>query len=404
MADFLPYGRQSIDDSDIAAVVEVLRGNWLTTGPAVDRFEAALSEVCGGAEAVVVANGTVALQIAMHVSGIGPGTSVVVPAVTFLASANAARYLGAEVVFADIDPGSGLMTPDLCARAIAAAPAPVKAIVPVHLGGRICDLAALRKLADEVGAALIEDACHAIGGRDAAGDPVGACSISDSACFSFHPVKTITSGEGGAVTTRDAALAKRMRRLRHHGIETDPANWINRDQGFENGTRNPWYHEMAELGYNFRLTDIHCALGASQTAKLARFVARRAELADIYDACLAGDAPLIRPSDGGSESARGLHLYQVAIDFAGAGTTRGVVMEHLKDAGIGTQVHYIPVPWQPYYQAYRRDKTNVTEDFPGAEAFYRATLSLPLHPDMADDDPPRVVDALRAALTAGASA
>lgn len=404
MTDFLPYGRQQIDDDDIAAVVAALRSDWLTTGPAVERFEAALSEVCGGAEAVVVANGTVALQLAMHGLGVGPGTSVVVPAITFAASANAARYLGAEVVFADIDPDSGLMTPETASAAIAAAPAPVRALIPVHLGGRIADLSGLRTLADAHGAAMLEDACHAIGGADGSGRPVGACALSDATCFSFHPVKTITSGEGGAVTLRDPDFARRLRRLRHHGIETDPSAWQRPELGFEADAQNPWYHEMPELGYNFRLTDLQCALGACQVAKLETFVRRRADLAALYDEGLAADSPMIVPAKTGYETKKGLHLYQVAIDFAAAGTTRAAVMAQLRATGIGTQVHYIPVPWQPYYVDYLAQLKDAPTEFPGADRFYQRTLSLPLFPAMTDSDVGRVLTALRESLTAGPAA
>jgi UDP-4-amino-4,6-dideoxy-N-acetyl-beta-L-altrosamine transaminase len=408
---FLPYGRQSIDEADIQAVVDVLRGDWLTTGPAVDRFETALSDACDGAHAVVVANGTVALQVVMHSLGVGPGTTVVVPAVTFMASANAARYLGADVVFADVDPNSGLMTPETCAAALDRAPSAVRAIVPVHLGGRIVDLAGLGSIADTIGAEIVEDACHALGGSHGPGDqgagrPVGSCAASTAAIFSFHPVKTVTSGEGGAVMCPDADRAQMMRRLRHHGISTVPEEWENKAEGFTNRRPNPWYHEMRDLGYNFRLTDIHCALGASQMAKLRRFVNSRNDVIDAYDAALEEAFPgnphsnttQVRSARSGTESARGWHLYQAMIDFPAHGTSRAAVMTRLKEKGIGTQVHYIPVPWQPYYRRYAEELGDGDRAFPGAADFYHRALSLPLSPTMEPSDACRVVADLKSAL------
>lgn len=391
---FLPYGRQAIDDDDIRAVAEVLRGDWLTTGPAVASLEKALCDALHCTDAAVVANGTAALHLALQALGVGEGDAVVVPTVTFLATANAARYVGAEVVFADVDPASGLLTEESCRAAIDRSTLPVRAIMPVHLGGRMVDMAAIGALARERGAFVVEDACHALGGAHLDGKgtrtPAGSCRHADAATFSFHPVKAITCGEGGAVACRDAALAERIRCLRSHGMERNSDSWRDRDLGFENGAPNPWYYEMHEPGWNYRITDMQCALAESQLRKLDAFVEKRRALAAHYDSVLAPLANRVRPPlrDPGYDS--GWHLYQVAIDFAGLGTSRREVMGRLHEQGIGSQVHYIPVHRQPYYRDRDGDLT-----LPGADRFYETTLSLPLYPGMEIGDVERVADALR---------
>jgi UDP-4-amino-4,6-dideoxy-N-acetyl-beta-L-altrosamine transaminase len=385
MDGFLPYGRQTIEDDDVAAVAETLRSDFLTTGPLVARFEQAFAQRVGAAHAAACANGTAALHLAMMALRVGEGDAVVVPAVTFLATANCARYVGAEVVFADVDPESGLMTPQALREALGRAPAPVRAAVPVHLRGEACDLPALEVLAREANAVLVEDAAHALGttmrfaGRD---ETVGDGRHSALATFSFHPVKTIATGEGGMVTTGDPALAERLRLLRSHGMA-----W--------NAEGEPWRYEMAEPGFNYRLPDVLCALGLSQLAKLDRFAARRRALADAYERALAPLAPLARPAARPPWSRSVPHLMTVLIDFAAAGTDRAAVMAALRRQGVGSQVHYFPVHRQPYYRARHGGL-----DLPGAEAWYARCLSLPLFPAMADEDVPRVVEALRQALGA----
>jgi UDP-4-amino-4,6-dideoxy-N-acetyl-beta-L-altrosamine transaminase len=389
----LPYGRHTIDEADIAAVVEVLRSDALTNGPMVDRFERALAEVTGAPHVVVCSSGTSALHLAMLGLGVGPGDRVIVPTLTFLASANCARYVGADVVFADVEPDTGLLSARSFAAALAAAGGPVKAVVPVHLNGQCCDMPAIREVAQRHGVHVVEDACHALGGAYPVGNEtaaVGACAHSEAACLSFHPVKTVAMGEGGAITTRDAAVAAAMRRLRSHGMErapaqpSDPAYALAAD-----GSPNPWFYEMQEIGWNFRATDIQCALGLSQLQKLKAFVRRRAEIVARYDDALKDLAPLIRPvARMGGDVA--WHLYVALIDFAALGRDRAAVMKTLAAAGIGTQVHYFPVHLQPYYQRlYGR------RDLPGAAAYYARCLSLPLYPAMTDADVDRVVGALR---------
>ena len=381
---FLPYGRQTIEDDDIAAVAAALRADYLTTGPTVEAFEDAFREVVGAGHAVVCSNGTAALHMAMLAAGIGPGEVCIVPSITFLATANCAAYVGADVVFADVDPDSGLMTPGTLVEALSRADGRrVRAVLPVHLRGDVCDLPALEALAGAAGAVLIEDAPHALGSTLKVGnhvERVGDCSHSAMSTFSFHPVKTIATGEGGMVTTNDPALAARLRLARSHGMTRTPG-------------ADPWLYEMAEPGFNYRLPDINCALGLSQLAKLPRFMARRRTLAALYEAALAPLAPVVRLAARPEGSDPILHLLVVLIDFAAVGKSRRQVVEALAARGVGSQVHYIPVHSQPYWQG-----KNGPLDLPGATAWYDRCLSLPLYPAMDDGDVARVVEALGDAL------
>ncbi|CAN5693740.1 UDP-4-amino-4,6-dideoxy-N-acetyl-beta-L-altrosamine transaminase [soil metagenome] len=380
----LPYGRQTIEDDDIAAVAQALRGEFLTTGPMVEAFETAFAEKVGARHAVACANGTAALHLAMLALDVQPGEVCIVPSITFLATANCARYVGAEVVFADVDPLTGLMTPDTLAEAIGrVGDRRLRAVLPVHLRGDTAELPSLAALAQSAGAVLVEDAPHALGSTMAFGNTnerVGDVRHSAMATFSFHPVKTIATGEGGMVTTNDDALAQRLKILRTHGMV--------RPEGAD-----PWIYEMAEPGFNYRLPDILCALGLSQLAKLDRFAARRKALAARYLEALKPLAPIVRPASRPDWSDPVLHLMVALIDFPAAGKTRRQVVDELKARGVGTQVHYIPVHTQPYY----RDRYGALE-LPGAQAWYETCLSLPLYPGMADEDLDRVVEALRAVL------
>jgi UDP-4-amino-4,6-dideoxy-N-acetyl-beta-L-altrosamine transaminase len=384
MSGFLPYGRQTIEDDDIAAVTQALRGDFLTTGPTVEAFETAFAAKVGAQHAITVSNGTATLHLAMMALGIGEGDVCIAPSVTFLATANCARYVGAEVVFADVDPDSGLMTPDTLAQALGrVGDKRVKAVLPVHLRGDVCDLPALKAMASAAGAALVEDAPHALGSVGTFGGvdhPVGDGAYSSFASFSFHPVKTLATGEGGMLTTNDAELAARARLLRSHGMV--------RPAGGE-----PWWYEMPELGFNYRIPDILCALGLSQLAKLDRFVARRRALTALYAKLLAERCPRVKLAQSPAHSNPALHLLTVLIDFEAEGLSRRTVVDSLKSQGIGTQVHYIPVHRQPYY-VNRQDLA----DLPGADAWYARCLTLPLFPAMADGDVERVVDALATIL------
>lgn len=381
---FLPYGRQTIEDDDIAAVVAALRDDLLTTGPRVEAFEGAFAEAVGAEHAVACANGTAALHLTMLALGVREGDLCVVPTTTFLATANCVRYVGAEVVFADVDPDSGLMRPQDLSQALErAAPRGVTAVLPVHLRGEVLDLPTIAELAEAAGAVVVEDACHALGSQRLHGNvevPVGSGRWSSAATFSFHPVKTIATGEGGMITTPDAGLAERLRRLRSHGMVRPPG-------------ADPWFYEMAEPGFNYRLPDILCALGHSQLAKLSRFASARQALVARYTEALAPLMPAVRPAAVPEGSVAAPHLMCVLIDFPAVGRTRREVMEDLKARGIGSQVHYIPVHTQPYYRARYGDL-----DLPGAKAWYARTLSLPLYPGMEADDVDRVVAALGEAL------
>jgi len=400
LARLLPYGRQAIDEDDIAAVAAVLRSDWLTTGPAVQAFEAALARRCDAAHALACSSGTAALHLACLALGIGAGHSVIVPAITFAATANAARLAGAEVVFADVDPRTGLMGPEQLAEAIARGSASGRrpsAVFPVDLAGQCGDLEAIAKIARNANMAVVEDSCHAIGAQyrrhDGSWHPVGASIDSDITIFSFHPVKTIAAGEGGAVVTRQPILADRVALFRNHGVQRNPQAFLDTEAGFDRNAVNPWYYEMVELGLNYRLSDINCALGLSQLNKLDRFVAARRDLAERYDLRLADHAPLLRPIARMPGCRPAWHLYSVLVDFERSGRSRAQVTRALEEAGIRCQVHYIPVYRHPYYRARYGEQR-----LPGAEAYYARTLSLPLFVGMTRDDVERVADALAAAL------
>jgi UDP-4-amino-4,6-dideoxy-N-acetyl-beta-L-altrosamine transaminase len=394
----IPYGRQCIEDDDVEAVVAALRGDYLTTGPAVSGFEDDLCRIVDARHAVVCSSGTAALHLAMLALDFVPGDVAIVPCMTFAATANAVRYAGGEVVLADVDPETGLMRPDDFKDALRrAGPQKVKAVLPVLLAGQGPDGAAIADMASERGIVVVEDACHAIGARYRVGNAeykVGACAHSHASIFSFHPVKTITMGEGGAVTTNDTAYADRMRRLCSHGIERRPERFADQDAAHdESGEVNPWYYELAELGFNYRATDIHCALGRSQLRKLDRFVARRVALADRYDRLLKERVPAAKPVARMPHYSPAWHLYVVRVDFAELERSRASVMKTLRSNGIGTQVHYIPLHRQPYYRA-RYGELSLH----GAERYYAEALSLPLYPQLTDGEQDRVVSALADAL------
>lgn len=381
--------------------MRVLQSDFLTTGPEVPAFEAAFADYVGAPHAVACANGTAALHLAALASDLGPGDQAIVPAISFVATANAVRYAGAEVVFADVDPDNGCMTADTLAEAMARAdPARLKAVFVVHLGGQPADLAGIGAVTKDRGLTLIEDAAHAVGSEYRLGNGpagrIGDAQVSDFVCFSLHPVKTITSGEGGVVTTRDADAALRLARLRGHGIVREPEDWVDPSIGRDlaTGASNPWAYEQQMLGFNYRLTDIQAALGRSQLAKMQTFAARRRRLAALYAERLANLAPRVRlasPAAAGSNPV--LHLMIALIDFAGTGVSRAQVMKRLADQGVGSQVHYIPIHRQPYYQA-----LGPQPDLPGAEAYYERCLSLPLFNGMEDEDVDRVAEALAKAL------
>ena len=393
----LPYGRQSIDQEDVVAVSDVLRSSFLTCGPTVERFEQAFAATTGAAEAIACSSGTAALHLAHMALELAPGDAVIVPTITFVATAHAARYCGAEVVFADVDPDSGLMTRstlvDAVVRAWGAGLRP-RAVVPVHLNGQVCAMPEIAQAAQAFGLIIIEDACHALGG-DYDGEngeilSVGACRHAAMTVFSLHAVKTVTMAEGGVVTTADPRLAARLRRLRAHGVERQQDVFENTELAFAaDGTPNPWYVEYHDLGFNYRASDLQCALGLSQLGKLGRFVEARRSLVQRYRQRLVETGPPLRPVDEVPHCRAGWHLAVSLIDFAAAGTERATVMRRLAAQGIGSQVHYVPVHLQPYYR-----RRYGALRLPGAEAYYARCLSLPLFPGMVAADVDRVVDTL----------
>lgn len=393
---FLNYGRQTIEDDDVAAVAEALYSDWLTTGPAVEGFENALAEEVGAEHAIACNNGTSALYIAARAAGIEPGDSVIVPSMTFAATASANVLAGIEVIFADVDPDTGLMAVDHAAAALRSnRNGKVKAIVPVHLTGRVADPEALGVFAQDNGLVVLEDACHALGTNYGnAGHRVGGCEHSLAACFSFHPVKAIAMGEGGAITTNSAAFAARSRELRNHGIVRAAEGFENNELAFaDDGSANPWYYEIRDASFNFRASDINCALGVSQLRKLGRLLKRRKNLIDHYQRCLDPLAPAVKFLSPALGVEPGWHLCAVLVDFEMIGIDRSTLMHRLKERGIGTQVHYIPVHLHPFY---RRRYGEMK--LPGAMSYYSRTLSLPLFPAMEKGDVDRVVDALRESI------
>lgn len=388
---FLPYGRQTIEDDDVEAVAQALRGDYLTTGPLIERFETAFAGAVGGKHAIACSSGTAALYMASRALGLGPGTTVIVPSITFLATASAPRLAGAEIVFADVDPDSGLMRASDLAGAIARA-GEANAVFNVHLNGQCGEVEEIAAIARFNDLQVVDDGCHALG-TSAAGARVGENAFSDMTVFSFHPVKTVTLGEGGAVTTNSDELAAALKRERNHGMTREADEFRNPDAFDAEGKANPWYYELIEPGFNWRVTDIQCALGLSQLAKLARFSTRRRALAAAYDALLAPYTPLVRPVAQQAQCTPTLHLYPVLIDFEKCGLARGEVMKRLAREGIGTQVHYYPVHRQRYYaERYGRIR------LPGADRYYARALSLPFFAGMAISDVSRVVETLARTL------
>lgn len=385
----IPYGRHHIDADDIAAVVDILTGKPLTQGPMIEAFEASVAEYVGARFAVAVSSGTAALHLAAMAADVGPGRCLVTAPITFVASANAALYCGGKVAFADIDPRSVNMSPTALEATLFRHPE-TAAVVPVHFGGLPCDMEAIANLSRARGARVIEDAAHALGARQSDGSPVGSCTNSDMTCFSFHPVKAIAAGEGGMITTNDPALYRRLLRIRSHGINKLDDPFHLPEAATEDGQPNPWYYEMQELGYHYRITDIQCALALSQMKKLDAFIARRRALATAYDAAFADFANL-RPAQPDGRDRSGLHIYVVRIDFAAIGKSRGQVMRDLRARGIGSQVHYIPVPIQPHY----RNLGFGASDCPSAMAYYDQALSIPLFYDLTDAQQADVIAALR---------
>jgi UDP-4-amino-4,6-dideoxy-N-acetyl-beta-L-altrosamine transaminase len=388
----IPYGRQDISDEDVAAVVAALRSDFITQGPAIDAFEAALASYVGAADAVAVCNATAALHIAYLALGLGPGDRLWTAPNTFVATANAARFCGAEVDFVDIASDTYLMDVGSLAARLARARRQSrlpKIVAPVHFAGQSCDMRAIRALADDYGFKIVEDAAHAIG-ADYLDRKVGDCRFSDLAVFSFHPVKIVTTAEGGVVTVNDPALAVRLRELRSHGTTREASR-------MEGPTEGPWYYQQIDLGYNYRMTDLQAALGSSQMKRIDAFVARRRALATRYDETFA-NLPLIRPAQG-VDGRSAFHLYPIQLHLDAIGRTRREIFESLRAAGIGVNVHYIPVHLQPYY----RRRGFKPGDFPEAERYYERAISIPLFAAMTDAEQQEVIARLSETLLARAA-
>jgi UDP-4-amino-4,6-dideoxy-N-acetyl-beta-L-altrosamine transaminase len=389
----LNYGRQWIDDDDIAAVVSVLKSDFLTQGPPVKAFEEAWAEAVGAAYAVAVTSGTAALHLAvaalMPEPGIDENTVGITAPNTFVASANCLVYNGLTPDFADIDERNYCIDPLEVEKRLTP---DTKILIPVHFAGQSCDMVALwrlREKREKEGKPLyiIEDASHAIGSTHRNDKPVGSCCYSDMAVFSCHPVKTIATGEGGVITTNNKVLYERLLLLRSHGITKDPALLKNKDKSFT----GPWYYEMQELGFNYRITDMQAALGASQLKKLRTFAQRRREIVNIYNDAFKNIDWLATPYEH-PDVYSAFHLYVLQIDFEGIGKTRTRVMQELREKGTGTQVHYIPVHLQPFYRENYGFKPG---DFPWSEQYYHHCLSIPLFPKMTDNDAKTVIEAIK---------
>jgi UDP-4-amino-4,6-dideoxy-N-acetyl-beta-L-altrosamine transaminase len=380
----IPYGKQDISAEDIAAVSEVLRSDFLTQGPVVPRFEEAVAEAAKAKYGVAVNSATSALHIACLALGVGPEDRVWTSPVTFVASANCALYCGADISFVDIDPDTYNLCPKALEQKLILAKHEgtlPKVIIPVHLAGQSCDMEAIAALAKQYDVRVIEDASHAIG-ADYAGDAVGSCRFSDITVFSFHPVKIVTTGEGGMAVTNDAQLAERMQRLRSHGITRDPELMSKAPDG-------AWYYQQIELGFNYRMTEMQAALGLSQMQRLSSFVERRRELAQKYNELLSG-LPVTLPQQL-ADTVSSWHLYIVRFDLNKIGKTQAQIFDECRAAGIGVNLHYIPVHLQPYYSelGFRQG------DYPVAEAYYANAISIPLFHSMTDAQQDEVVRVLK---------
>lgn len=376
----ISYGRQWIDDHDIAAVVAVLKSDFLTQGPFVKQFEDDLCAYTGAKYCVSLANGTAALHLAVAALEIEEGAEGITSPLTFMASSNCFLYNNIKPVFADIVPDTFNIDPEEIRKRMTSQ---TKIIIPVHFAGQPADMASIARFAEENNISIIEDAAHAIGSRYKNGRPVGNCEYSAMTIFSFHPVKTITTGEGGAITTNNKEIYERLILLRSHGITRSPERLIKND--------GPWYHEMRTLGYNYRLTDIQCALGSSQLKKLDQFVARRREIVARYNEAFK-DLTALQIPPHSQDDFSSYHLYVIRIDYSRLKITRAQFIDSLKQRSILTQVHYIPVHTQPYYQEKFGYKQG---DYPHAEHYYEKALSLPLYPRLTDDNVQSVIDAIK---------
>ncbi|GAB4268775.1 MAG: UDP-4-amino-4,6-dideoxy-N-acetyl-beta-L-altrosami ne transaminase [Candidatus Rifleibacteriota bacterium] len=398
---FLPYGCQEITEADIEAVVKILKSDFLTQGPAIESFEKAFCQATGARFAIACSNGTAALHLAAIAAGIAKGDTVLVPPVTFVASANCARFNGADVVFADIDRKNLTMSPEECERQLILAKekgSPIKAVVTVDFAGHPCDMAAFARLKKKYDFIWIQDACHALGAtwQDESGRKwkIGEWPVPDMTVYSFHPVKHITSGEGGMITTHSERYAENLRLHRTHGITKDPSRFVFSEMALaKDGSINPWYYEMQSLGFNYRLTDMQAALGESQLKRLDNFITRRRQIVDQYRKKLSHLQNLEFP-EVKRDVGHAYHLAIIELNFDRIGKERARVMNELREKGIGTQVHYIPVPMMPYYA-----ETSCLAELPASMDYYRKALSIPCYPQMTDEDVARVCKAVEEVIS-----
>jgi len=383
----IPYGRQEITQADVDSVVAVLQSDFLTQGPVVPHFEQLVADYCGATHAVAVNSATSALHLACLALGLGPDDWLWTTPITFVASANCGLYCGAQIDFIDIDPCTYNLCPEALERKLIDAEKTgrlPKIVVPVHLCGQPCDMQAIHTLAQRYGFKIIEDASHAIGGRYK-GEPIGNGRYSDITIFSFHPVKIITTAEGGMALTNDAQLAERMALLRSHGITRDPTRMTH-------GADGPWYYQQIELGFNYRMTELQAALGVSQMERLDQYVTWRHQLARRYDGLLDG-LPVTKPWQH-PDSYSGLHLYVIRLQLDKISRSHREVFDSLREQGIGVNLHYIPVHTQPYYERMGFK----TGDYPHAENYYREAISLPMYQTLTDEQQDKVIAALKVAL------
>lgn len=388
----ITYGKHHIDEEDIRAVVNVLKSGALTQGPAIEAFEQAIAAYVGVKYAVAVSSGTAALHLSALVAGVGPGKTLITSPITFVASANAGIYAGGDVAFTDIDPDTINMSPLALKQTLEEHPN-TKAVIPVHFAGLPCEMPAIKTLADNAGAIVIEDAAHALGAIYSDGRRVGCCAYSAMTVFSFHPVKSIAAGEGGMITTNDESIFRKLLRLRSHGVNKLDDPFQLPEQAGEASGRDPWYYEMQELGFHYRITDIQSALATSQMKKLDSFLKHRKALVDRYDRAFA-NSKLVRPAQTLNKTGSANHIYPVRIDFAAIGTTRRQVMLSLRERHIGSQVHYIPVPMHPFYQR----MGHVPGCYREAMGYYCEALTLPLFFDLSFEQQDFIIAALQEVL------
>ncbi len=382
----ISYGKQNISDHDIDSVLETLHSPFLTQGPKIQEFEDTVAKYTGANYAVAVSNLTAGLHIACLAANIGPGDKVITSPISFVASSNCAIYCGATPIFADIDSNTLNIDPKEV-RKLCTENDNVKAIIPVHFTGSPCDMQQLKSIADEFGAVVIEDAAHGLGGSFASGEKIGSCEESLITGFSFHPVKSITTAEGGILTTNDENIYKQLCRLRSHGINKGHDTFVNTDEAFTNNVPNPWYHEMQQLGYNYRITDVQCALGISQLSRIDSFMNARRAIAIKYDEVFSNlkNASIVQNKQ---RHISGNHLYPLLVNFEKVGRNRNQLFKDFAKEGINLHVHYIPIPLQPFYQ---QNHPTDLKTIPNALNYYRQAIILPLHTKLSDDDIDKII-------------